>query len=100
MFILIPSIIIFLCISYLQINDNVGITTQIVLYILMLITIIISLLLYKKVKKDIITQDLNSIHIEIKRLTNKIENSTDEKIILGLNHKIKLLKDEIESKYH
>lgn len=98
MFILIPTIIIFLCFSYLEINDNVGVTTQIVLYSLMLITIVTSLLLYKKVQKDLKKQDLNSIYIEINRLTKKIENSTDEKIILGLNHKINLLKDEIASK--
>ncbi len=100
MFILIPTIIIFLCFSYLQINDNVGITTQIILYILMLITIFISLFLYKKVKKDMNLQDINSITIEIQRLNEKIDNTTDEKIILGLQHKIQLLKKEKETKYH
>ncbi len=94
MFILIPTIIIFLCISYLQINDDVGLTTQIVLYILMVVTIIISFSLYKKVKKDMNLQDINSINIEIKRLNTKITNSSDEKIILGLKHKIQLLEEE------
>ena len=100
MFILIPTIIIFLCFSYLQINDNVGITTQIILYILMLITTFISLFLYKKVKKDMNLQDINSITIEIQRLNEKIDNTTNEKIILGLQHKIQLLKKEKETKYH
>ena len=100
MFILIPTIIIFLCISYLQINDDVGITTQIILYFLMLTTILISLGLYRKVKKDINLQEINSILIEIKRLNEKINNSTDEKIILGLKYKIELLEKEIETKYH
>ena len=100
MFILIPTIIIFLCFSYLQINDNVSITTQVVLYILMMITIFISLNLYRKVRKDINLQDINSISIEIKRLNQKIIKSKDEKIILGLKHKIKLLEDEKDFKCH
>jgi len=94
MFILIPTIIIFLCISYLQINDDVGMTTQIILYILMAFTIFISLSLYKKVKNDMNLQDINSINIEIIRLNTKIENTSDKKIILGLQHKIKILEEE------
>ena len=94
MFILIPTIIIFLCISYLQINDDVGMTTQIILYILMAFTIFISLSLYKKVKNDMNLQDINSINIEIIRLNTKIENTSDKKVILGLKHKIKILEEE------
>ncbi|RLA83142.1 MAG: hypothetical protein DRG78_05195 [Epsilonproteobacteria bacterium] len=100
MFILIPTIIIFLCISYLQINDDVGVTTQVILYILMLLTTLISLFLYKKVKNDMNLQDVNSILIEIERLNQKIDKTTDEKIILGLKHKIELLEKEKETKYH
>jgi hypothetical protein len=45
-------------------------------------------------------QDINSILIEIKRLNEKIKNSTDSKIILGLKHKIQLLEEEKQTKYH
>ncbi|MEA3497995.1 MAG: hypothetical protein U9R16_02935 [Campylobacterota bacterium] len=96
MFILIPTIIIFLCLSYLQLNDNVAIYTQVVLYIIMIITVLISLSLYKKVKKDMSLQDINSIKIEIQRLNDKLKTQKDEKIKLGLIKKIEILKEEIK----
>ncbi len=98
MFILIPSIIIFLCISYLQLNDDVGIYAQILLYAIMGITLYLSFCVYKKVKNDINLQDCNSICIEINRLVEKLDGSSDKKIISGLEQKIKLLEEEIKSK--
>ncbi|MEA3554017.1 MAG: hypothetical protein U9R39_06425 [Campylobacterota bacterium] len=95
MFILIPTIIIFLSLSYLHLNDDVGITTQIILYLLMITTTIISLYLYKKVKSDMNIQDLNSIKIEIQRLTQKLNNTKEENIKLGLMRKIELLEQEM-----
>ena len=96
MFILIPTIIIFLSLSYLHLNDDVGIYTEIILYLLMLITTFISLYLYQKVKTDMNIQDLNSIKIEIQRLTQKLNNTKKENIKLGLIHKIKLLQEEMK----
>jgi len=97
MFILIPSIIIFLCLSYLQLNDNVSIIAQIVLYSIMATTVAISLFLYKRVKTDMNLQDINSITIEIDRLQKIINKSDDQKIILGLKNKIKLLEEQKEN---
>ena len=97
MFILIPTIIIFLCISYLQINDDVGIITQVMLYILMVVTVFISFGLYKKVKNDMNLQDTNSIKIEIQRLTKILDKTKDEIKRVGLLHKIELLQNEINS---
>jgi|GEM_PF-4610092 len=97
MFILIPTIIIFLSLSYLHLNDDVGITTEIVLYLLMLTTTLISLYLYKKVKNDMNIQDVNSIKIEIQRLTQKLDSTKEENIKLGLIRKIKLLEQEIKT---
>ena len=97
MFILIPTIIIFLSLSYLHLNDDVGIATEIVLYLLMLTTTLISLYLYKKVKNDMNIQDVNSIKIEIQRLTQKLNKTKEENIKLGLIHKIKLLQQEINT---
>ena len=94
MFILIPSIIIFLCLSYIQLNDNISITTFILLFTTIGITVAISLSLYKKVRNDINLQDINSIIIEINRLNKLLQNTKDEKIILGLENKIKLLKKQ------
>ena len=97
MFILIPTIIIFLSLSYLYLNDDVGIATQIILYSLMVVTIFISLSLYKKVKKDMKIQDINSIKIEIQRLTDKLNTTEKENVKLGLIKKIELLEDEINT---
>ena len=96
MFILIPTIIIFLSLSYLHLNNDVGITTQIVLYLVMISTAFISLYLYKKVKNDMNIQDINSIIIEIQRLTQKLNSTKEENIKLGLMRKIELLQQEIE----
>jgi len=60
----------------------------------MTITLFISYSLFKKVQKDIDLQDINSIVIEIKRLNKLIINSKDQKVILGLKHKIALLEKE------
>ena len=96
MFILIPTIIVFLSLSYLHLNKDVGMTTQIVLYLLMVTTILISLYLYKKVKNDMNIQDVNSIKIEINRLTKKLNSTNEENIKLGLIRKIELLEEEIK----
>ena len=95
MFILIPTIIIFLSLSYLHLNDDVGITTEIILYLVMISTVFISLNLYKKVKNDMNIRDINSIKIEIQRLTKKLNSTDKENIKLGLMRKIELLKQEI-----
>ena len=95
MFILIPTIIIFLSLSYLHLNNDVGITTEIVLYLVMISTVFVSLYLYKKVKNDMNIQDINSIKIEIQRLTKKLNSTDKENIKLGLMRKIELLKQEI-----
>ena len=96
MFILIPTIIIFLSLSYLHLNNDVGITTEIVLYLVMISTVFVSLYLYKKVKNDMNIQDINSIKIEIQRLIQKLNSTKEENIKLGLMRKIELLQQEIE----
>ena len=97
MFILIPTIIIFLSLSYLYLNDDVSMLIEILLSLLMLSTIFISLSLYKKVKKDMNIQDINSIKIEIQRLTDKLNATEKENVKLGLIKKIELLEDEINT---
>ncbi len=97
MFILIPLVIIFLCISYLQLNDNIGIYTQSFIYILILLTIVLSLYLYKKVKEDMKQQESNTIQLEINQLINKLATINDEKIKDAMTSKITHLQDELES---
>ena len=60
-------------------------------------TVAISLFLYKRVKTDMNLQDINSITIEIDRLQKIINKSDDQKIILGLKNKIKLLEEQKEN---
>lgn len=96
MFILIPTIIIFLCLAYIQLNDDISVITQITLYGVMTITTLISFKLYKKIKNDILLQEVNSITIEINKLHTNIKNTDDEQIILGLKKKIIALEKEIE----
>ena len=98
MFILIPIVIISFCSSYLQINDDVAIYLQILLYTIIGITLFISVCVYRKVKNDINLQDCNSLCIEINRLVDKLDGTSDKKIISGLEQKIKLLEEEKESK--
>jgi hypothetical protein len=62
----------------------------------MIITTLISLKLYKKIKADIKQQEINSIDIEINRHFKTIKNTNEKQTILGLEKKIKALKKEKE----
>jgi hypothetical protein len=64
----------------------------------MVITILTSFILYKKVNNDLKLQDLNSIFLEIDRLEKLIKTTKDIKKRDGLIHKIKKLKKERERK--
>lgn len=96
MFILIPVIIIFLCLSYIQINDDVGASTLVVIYLFMAVTVAISLYLYVKIQKDLHQQELNSIQLEINKLIDKLHITKDEKVIDSISHKIELLQYQME----
>ena len=95
MFVIVPLIIVFLGSSYLYLNDDVGIIVTISIYLVMLGTVGLSALIFKKVQSDSKLQDINSIKLEILRLNKKIEQTDQENIILGLKKKIELLEKEI-----
>jgi len=96
MFILIPTIIIFLSSAYIYLNDNISFYLEIVLYLIMIATIYLSYRLYKNIKIDVIKQNINSILMEIQRLEIKLTNEKDKIKAKGLTKKIILLKDEIK----
>ena len=95
MFILIPLIIIFLSFSYINVNENIGIYTEVSLYLLMIFVSIISIILYKNIQNNLIQQENNKIRLEIVELKEKLKKSTDEVLINSIKHKIKLRESEI-----
>jgi len=94
MFVIVPLIIIFLCLSYLYINET-SIYTDIFIYSLILLTSFISMYLYKKIQADLKQQEKNAIQLEINDLLHKLQNTNDEKIILSYEHKLDNLKKEL-----
>ena len=94
MFVIVPLIIIFLCLSYLYINET-SIYTDIFIYSLILLTSFISIYLYKKIQADLKQQEKNAIQLEINDLLHKLQNTNDEKIILSYEHKLDNLKKEL-----
>ena len=95
MFILIPLIIIFLSSSYLYVNEDLSVFTQIFHYILMISISIVSIVLYKNIKKNMEQQEYNKIKLEIFELEKKLQNSTDEKDKNSIKNKIELRKKEL-----
>ena len=95
MFILIPAVIIFLCVAYLSVNDDLSIYTELIIYFLMIVISFISLFLYKNIRKNMKQQEINKIKIEIYELEKKLKNATDETYIKTINDKINRLKNEI-----
>ena len=96
MFVIVPLIIIFLCLSYLYINET-SIYIDIFIYSIISLTSFISIYLYKKIQEDLNKQEKNAIQIEINNLLHKLQNTNDEKIILSYEHKLQNLKKELES---
>ncbi len=99
MFILIPLIFIFLLFSYLQINNDVSLYTEIFIYCLIILIIVISFYLAKKIKADMHQQELNTILIEINRLKHKLNGISDDIQREGIINEINILTKEYDTKY-
>jgi septal ring factor EnvC (AmiA/AmiB activator) len=80
----------------MQLNDDISMITQTILYLIIAATTIVSFMLYKKIKKDIHLQEVNSITLEIHQLHKKIQNTSDEETISSLEKKIQALEREKE----
>lgn len=96
MVILIPSVIIFLAFSYLQLADDVTLFEKIIVYLIIISTILISIKLYKGIKKDIKQQQINGAIIEIKKLESLLLKKEDIKEKEFIVKKIEKLKKELE----
>ena len=98
MFILIPLILIFLAIAYLQVTQDITIYTKISVYLFIAFVIFISLYLAKIIKKDLIKQEINNIQLNINKLKQKLINTEDEREQKGFKNEIKILYKELELK--
>ncbi len=95
MFVLIPLIIIFLSIAYINLNENISIYLEIFLYILMIAVTTLSVILYKNIQINLKEQENNKIRLEIYQLKQKLINCTNEKLINSIKHKIKSRQNEL-----
>ena len=94
MFIIVPLIIIFVCSSYLYVNE-LSITTTISIYGFEIVTIISTIWLYKKIQNDLDMQEDNKIRKEIIILNTRLKNSKDAVLIKSTKQKILKLEKEL-----
>ena len=97
MFIIIPFIIIFVLFAYLQINDNLSTLDIVITYGLMIITVIISLVTYIKIKNDFKEQEKNSLILEIYKLRKKHDHSENKDLKEKYQQKIDILEEELKN---
>ena len=97
MFILIPLILIFLSVAYLQIAQDITILTYISVYLFIVFVIFISFYLAKIIKLDFLKQESNNIQIRINELESKLLNTDDIKQQKGLRNEINILNLELIS---
>lgn len=87
MFTIVPLIIIFLCSSYIYLND-VSMIVMILIYLFEIGLVIGTFFLYKKIKLDLKDQEQNKIKQEIYNLKQKVSNTNDEILKKSLENKI------------
>lgn len=98
MIVLIPIAIIFFCFAYLSLNDNITIIDKVVVTIIITTTLLLSAILYKRLKQNIKQQKINQIIIEINQVQFKLANTKDEKQRLFLQKKLQKLQKEKNAK--
>ena len=96
MFILIPLVLIFFCIAYLSVNDDLTIYTQSFIYFLIFFILFVSVYLFKIIKADMKKQELNNVQIEINKLNHKLNIISDDTQKKGILNEINILKQEYE----
>jgi hypothetical protein len=98
LFIIVPLIIIFLAFAYLELNENISLIEEIIVYSIVIGVVFISIRLYNKVKNDVKLQEINALKFEYNELINKFNQSNDEEYKKNLNIKIENIKKEIDEK--
>lgn len=96
MFILIPSVIIFLALAYLELSEEITIIDKSLVSIIIVLTLYFSFKLYKGVKQNFKQQEINMILMEIKELEKKLKKETDEQAQDMIKRKIDVLKKDME----
>jgi len=97
MFLLIPAIFIFLLFAYIYLND-LSLITEIIIYILISAISLLSLFLYKKVKDDLKSQEINALEAEIVSLKKRFQKTEDEDLKQRYQKQIESIQKEIDSK--
>ena len=98
MFILIPLAIIFFSFTYLKVNEDISTFAYIVVYAIIVLTIIFTIYIYKKLKQDSKIQDINSLKLEINELIYRIKKCEDKNKIKLLEKRIQTIQKEINDK--
>jgi beta-lactamase regulating signal transducer with metallopeptidase domain len=98
LFIIVPLIIIFLAFAYLELNENISLIEEIIVYSIVVGVVFISIRLYNKVKNDVKLQEINALRFEYNELMNKYKQSKDEEYKKNLTIKIEKIKKEIDEK--
>ncbi len=98
MFIIIPLIIIFFCVAYLQLSDDVGVVSYSIVASIIITTLYTSFKIYKSVKDDLKVQELNGIKMQINELIEKINKEKDEQKKKNLELKLEDLEEYLNKK--
>ncbi len=96
MFLIVPAILVFLCMAYLQLNDNLNIYIKTFIYIFNVLIIFISFYIFKIIKKDTHQQEINKIQLEINKLIQKLKYITDKNQKNYITSEINMLKKELK----
>lgn len=94
MFILIPLILIFFAVAYLQVMEDISIYTEVFIYCFIVLVIFISFYTLRFIQNDMKKQELNNILLEINKLKQKLTNVKSEQQKLGIENEINILTDE------
>jgi amino acid permease len=98
LFIIVPLIIIFLAFAYLELNENISLIEEIIVYSIVVGVVFISIRLYNKVKNDVKLQEINALRFEYNELMNNYNQNKDEEYKKNLTIKIEKIKKEIDEK--
>jgi len=97
MFILIPAIIIFLLLSYTYLNE-VSFFTEVFIYILSILIVAITFILYRKIKQDLKLQEINALQAELLSYEKKLKQTEDKSLKIRYQKQINAIKKELDLK--
>lgn len=96
MFILVPSIVIFLSFSYLWLKEEPTVIEYTIIYSIIFLTVAGSFKLYINIKRNIKQLEQNKILAEIEQLKKQLSKETEDITKQHINKKLLKLKEEYE----